>query len=450
MMLENYLSSFNNNNKADSLISEDNNEYSIYSKSVEETQIIFQKMKDYSFENLELLLNEFTKENNFKNLKEAILKFNLFIQKNTNDKSFDFYKCLLPKIMEWSLQRDIDKIKILQSNKEIEYLPKEICCLLSNAFFLNTNKLPVNNKLGSLNFFDLYSSEEDYLSIERILCQLNYFYIYYKNENFMNNERELIKIIKLELLPEQEIDWIKLQDPNKYQFNEQFIKNQIILHENNMEDVPVKGFVDFANCQIHIGQIVPSMTQEEILFSCCPECFITLLNCETLNDNEVVIVKNVIRFTDYIGYSYNFKFNGIFNKPLNKLQHVLIMDATTFSQFRSDVIRRDLNKAYLAFNNINDGISTGNWGCGAFGGDLHLKFCQQLCAIRLTNNQLYYSTFKDLTILKEFTEILNNLIKFKITISKLITIMMEYNSYRSFKSKFIDYLLKRISTINDE
>lgn len=28
---------------------------------------------------------------------------------------------------------------------------------------------------------------------------------------------------------------------------------------------------------IHIGRIIPSLTQEEVLFSCCPEAFLCLL-----------------------------------------------------------------------------------------------------------------------------------------------------------------------------
>jgi poly(ADP-ribose) glycohydrolase len=48
-------------------------------------------------------------------------------------------------------------------------------------------------------------------------------------------------------------------------------------------------------------------------------------------------------------------------------------------QFSSKMFERDLNKAFIGFS--HDGtkeIATGNWGCGAFGGDLHLKAFQQM------------------------------------------------------------------------
>jgi len=44
-------------------------------------------------------------------------------------------------------------------------------------------------------------------------------------------------------------------------------------------------------------------------------------------------------------------------------------------------IDRDLGKAWAAFEKSkNEIIVTGNWGCGAFGGDLTFKFLQQICA----------------------------------------------------------------------
>jgi poly(ADP-ribose) glycohydrolase len=63
---------------------------------------------------------------------------------------------------------------------------------------------------------------------------------------------------------------------------------------------------------------------------------------------------------------------------------VLAIDALNYAslevQFHQKYIDRELLKAYAGFslrtatdNNKLKGIATGNWGCGAFGGDLHLK-----------------------------------------------------------------------------
>ena len=61
------------------------------------------------------------------------------------------------------------------------------------------------------------------------------------------------------------------------------------------------GFVDFANKHIQIHRMIASCTQEEILFSCCPEAFLPMLICETLKNDEIVIVRGCKRFVEYTG-----------------------------------------------------------------------------------------------------------------------------------------------------
>ena len=66
-------------------------------------------------------------------------------------------------------------------------------------------------------------------------------------------------------------------------------------------------------------------------------------------------------------------------------------------------ITRDMHKAYVGFilknpedENEEKTISTGNWGCGAFGGNHQLKFLQQWIAASLAGvKRLDYYTFKD-------------------------------------------------------
>lgn len=66
-----------------------------------------------------------------------------------------------------------------------------------------------------------------------------------------------------------------------------------------------------------------------------------------------------------------------------------------------DIIKRDIHKAYVGFNLINyekqneeKTIATGNWGCGAFGGNHELKFLEQWIAASLIGvKRLDYYTF---------------------------------------------------------
>ena len=99
--------------------------------------------------------------------------------------------------------------------------------------------------------------------------------------------------------------------------------------------------------------------------------------------------------------------------------HLVAIDATQYErsqvmrQFSSGAIERELNKAYVGFLGARDGaldgepsgavaaaplppIVTGNWGCGAFGGDLQLKAMIQWMAASLAGRVcIHYLTFGD-------------------------------------------------------
>lgn len=129
-----------------------------------------------------------------------------------------------------------------------------------------------------------------------------------------------------------------------------------------MEESPATYFVDFANQDLHIGRyfiplwfwaikliitlfwcsIIPSCTQEEILFSCCPEAFPGILFCPRMKRDEIIVINNLRRFSDYSGYLHNFQFVG--NYPTLKLTHALALDACMSSHFRESNVLRDLNK----------------------------------------------------------------------------------------------------------
>lgn len=55
--------------------------------------------------------------------------------------------------------------------------------------------------------------------------------------------------------------------------------DHIKLHDDVMEEHAGEAggaFTDFANKRLQIHRIIPSCTQEEVLFSCCSELFVTL------------------------------------------------------------------------------------------------------------------------------------------------------------------------------
>ena len=59
----------------------------------------------------------------------------------------------------------------------------------------------------------------------------------------------------------------------------------------------------------------------------------------------------------------------------------------------SPLFERDILKAYLGFREVRGGtVATGNWGCGAFGGNPQVKFLQQLIAASMAGVSLAYGS----------------------------------------------------------
>jgi poly(ADP-ribose) glycohydrolase len=196
------------------------------------------------------------------------------------------------------------------------------------------------------------------------------------------------------------------------------------------------------------------MTQEEVLFSCCPECFPVMLFTEILEENEAVIIRGVKRFSDYTGYVSTFQWSG-FYEPVEGCPiytDVIVMDASmgAASQFTKPVIMRDLNKAYISFKAFAEGleekdrkVTTGHWGCGAFGGDKTLKFLQQLCAASVAGVSLDYSTFQDLAYCQGLQEIVALLKERQVPIATLARWMKEFPRNTTFRN-FVTTSAKKI------
>jgi poly(ADP-ribose) glycohydrolase len=150
------------------------------------------------------------------------------------------------------------------------------------------------------------------------------------------------------------------------------------------------SIVDFANEDLHIGTIIPSATQEEILFSCRPELFPGVMFCQRMMPDEAIVITGAPRVVNYTGYLHTFRFhdgfpNAIVDSAQYPPQAIIAIDAVLENQFSRASIERDVNKAYVGFScpiepvsagRSADLISTGGWGCGAFGGDQALKFLQ--------------------------------------------------------------------------
>ena len=366
-------------------------------------------------------------------LRNAIISFE-------RQESINFWEILFPAIVSFLDERSGPKnIDLLycKTNSSIRLTHVQMRFVLANAFFLNIK----NNPTDGFGFFDfgLLMLRADPLSEQRLQCMLGYF------AREMNSDSEDIHqdiIIERHYEGESSFpDWVNSSCMIDI--------DTISVHTGRIEDVVGKWdvqshssgtaeitIVDFANKQIHIGIISPSMTQEEVVFSCAPECFLCLLVCEQLLPQEVVIVKNVRRSVEYTGFLYSFKQQSILHDaaPMN----VLALDASPQNSFGSETVIRDLNKAWIGFKYSTEVISTGHWGCGAFGGDETFKFLQQVCVAAVLEKKLHYSTFKNEEFKNEFNFLLKEIKTKSKSVGEITKALLEY--YPSIKShSFKDY-----------
>ncbi|KOO22164.1 poly(ADP-ribose) glycohydrolase-like protein [Chrysochromulina tobinii] len=182
--------------------------------------------------------------------------------------------------------------------------------------------------------------------------------------------------------------------------------------------------LDFANRSIGGGVLRNGCVQEEIRFLLSPELIVSRAFAESLEDHEALLLEGVERFSSYRGYARTFEYADPYagpyeDDPAAPGPHLVAIDATQYErsqvmrQFSSGAIERELNKAYVGFLGARDGaldgepigavaaaplppIVTGNWGCGAFGGDLQLKAMIQWMAASLAGRVcVHYLTFGD-------------------------------------------------------
>ena len=196
-----------------------------------------------------------------------------------------------------------------------------------------------------------------------------------------------------------------------------------IIEQGSMFNTEAKFCIDFANKYIGGGALSGGCVQEEILFAVEPEAIVSMFLMEVMEDNDAIRIDNLIQYSNYSGYAQSFKYeeNAINEEKLIKHNIIAIDAVCSYSGgVDRDSVLRDLIKAYVGFNLINfddkdvskldKTISSGNWGCGAFGGDYELKFIQQwLAATYAGVEKLYYYTFGR----KEMNNAIKNLEKIK-------------------------------------
>ncbi|KAJ3061165.1 hypothetical protein HDU98_002901 [Podochytrium sp. JEL0797] len=278
-----------------------------------------------------------------------------------------FTSSLLPAIVQWaSGSGDNVTVTVLPSGFD----SSTARLVLANMFLLNTPWTSMH--VGSLSLRKLYTSKRP-VAAERIKCLLGYF--------TANLKPTTTRTIEIDWpVPQPTPDWTSVTT----------LPLPLVCFIPCMESSPARRVVDFANKYIHVHEIIASCTQEESLFSSCPEAFLAIGLCPKLEDDEVLVIRGVTRFVGYTGQGDSFTYSGVSGDA--KVMDILVMDAVQKNHFVLDSVTRDLNKAFQAFSSQPTGteggpdsspdtaVVTGHWGCGVFGGDKTHKFIQQWCA----------------------------------------------------------------------
>jgi poly(ADP-ribose) glycohydrolase len=149
--------------------------------------------------------------------------------------------------------------------------------------------------------------------------------------------------------------------------------------------------------------------QEEIRFAVSPELLFGMLLSPRMREGEAIVLRGAERFSRTRGYGASLAFAGRFDDASPRAAdgtpevEVVAIDAVDYrgadarAQYTPEDVLRELNKARSGFGRdaAQRPIASGNWGCGAFGGDPALKAVIQWLAASAEGRTLRYFPFGD-------------------------------------------------------
>ena len=281
----------------------------------------------------------------------------------------------------------------------VEFSRAEVCCLLAHMFLCTVLVQEELRKeycghftgarapTGPLTFFYWLYCQDNSTDI-----YLQTLLTYFTHLQTLSQEQLEEKVtFQRFVCPEDEKSW----DPTSETSGCKMIA-EVGLHQDGRIGDKEQVEVDFANKHVGFGT---TATQEELLLGTSPEsCVIVLFN-EVLEAGESLLITGARRFGDYTGYGRTARYTGEFAPSWDwNERKILAIDAISHPQDQlGDVtMKRELRKAWLGFSSVRGcRISTGHWGCGAFGGDQNIKCLVQLIAASLADVKLDFYCFGD-------------------------------------------------------
>lgn len=79
---------------------------------------------------------------------------------------------------------------------------------------------------------------------------------------------------------------------NLLQYEKIFEEKDILIHNNDMDNpgIITQNIVNFANRNFQTRKIIPSCTQEEVLFCVKPELYTAIFICQRVYQNEIIVI----------------------------------------------------------------------------------------------------------------------------------------------------------------
>ncbi|XP_061087122.1 poly(ADP-ribose) glycohydrolase-like isoform X2 [Conger conger] len=347
------------------------------------------------------------------------------------------FRSLLPSLAE--LARSVTKLCTqpipllkLKMNHSITMSQEQIACLLANAFFCtfprrNSRKSEYGN-YPEINFCRLFegSSPRKIEKLKTLLC-------YFKRVT----EKRPTGLVTF---TRQCLTSFPKWESSKVQFSRLHITCEGTIEDNGTGMLQV----DFANRMVGGGVTGSGLVQEEIRFIINPELIVSRLFTEAMDHNECLIITGTEQYSRYTGYAETYKWAGEHKDETpqdewrRRYTEIVAIDALRYrhflEQFQPEKMTRELNKAYCGFARPEvesqhlSAVATGNWGCGAFGGDTRLKALLQMMAAAEAGRDVAYFTFGDDQLMKDVHDMHCFLTNKRVSVGMVYGLLEQYYS----------------------
>jgi len=340
--------------------------------------------------------------------------------------TFPFIVQLADRIDKVDLPLRISEQK--NSEYKVEVTQEQCACVLANSFLctwprLSQDRISMLHNLPGINY-DLMFTERPNLRAKIGKLQMLFHYF----------ERVKQQMPRGKLTIER-----RVVDENEVNIQNSVLMDVQVMAEGSIGDEEGTLEADFANKIIGGGSMDHGCVQEEIKFSICPEMNVSRLYCETMLDNESIVIVGGEQFSKHTGYGDTLGYGGDYvdhrkDEFNNITVQTVAIDAIRFrdpmNQFEPRMVERELLKAYAGFYEKGDGkpkmkLSTGAWGCGAFHGDKQLKFIIQWIAASVAQrNMIFYTFDRNTTLAQDIQQFLQGVRELNVNVSELYSALM--------------------------